>query len=403
MKNKNKKWTRPRHTLVRNLLSITLGVYTKLRYRIKVEKHKEKEQRQYLILYNHQTAFDQNFVGMAFKRPIYYLASEDLFSNGFVSSLIKYLVAPIPIKKQTTDLAAIRNCMKVAAEGGTIAIAPEGNRTYSGKTEYMSPAIASLARRLKLPIVLYKIEGGYGVHPRWSDVIRRGKMRAYVSRILEPEEYADMSSQELADLIERELYVNEGVNDAEFFHRRRAEYLERAVYYCPKCGLSEFRSDKTRISCQRCGITAEYTERKELVGVNCEFPYRYVTEWYDAQYNYVNSIDVTKLTDAPLYTDTVRISEVIPYKRKIKLSASATSRLYGDRIDVSGDIELLLPFEKLTAVSVLGKNKVNLYTDENKVYQIKGSKRFNALRYVNFYYRHHNIVRGEENVRFLGL
>ena len=403
MKKKNERWTHPRHALVRNLLSVTLGVYTRLRYRVKVEKHKDKKRRQYLILYNHQTAFDQNFVGMAFRGPIYYLASEDLFSNGFVSSLIKYLVAPIPIKKQTTDLAAIRNCIKVANEGGTIAIAPEGNRTYSGKTEYMSPAIASLARRLKLPIALFKIEGGYGVHPRWSDVVRRGKMRGYVSRVLEPEEYADMSSQELADLVERELYVNEGINDASFFHRRRAEYLERAVYYCPRCGLSEFRSEKSQIKCLRCGLTAEYTDKKELVGVNCEFPYRYVTEWYDAQYNYVSSIDITKFTDAPLYTDTVRVSEVIPYKRKIKLARAATARLYGDRIDVRGDAELLLSFEKLTAVSVLGKNKVNLYTDDNRVYQIKGSKRFNALRYVNFYYRHHNIVKGDENVRFLGL
>ena len=404
MKKKNERWTRPRHALVRNLLSITLGVYTRLKYRVKVEKYKEKERRQYLILYNHQTAFDQNFVGMAFRGPIYYLASEDLFSNGFVSGLIKYLVAPIPIKKQTTDLAAIRNCIKVAKEGGTIAIAPEGNRTYSGKTEYMSPAIASLARRLKLPIALYKIEGGYGVHPRWSDVVRRGRMHCYVSKVIEPEEYADLSTEELAAVIERELYVNEGVADASFIHPRRAEYLERAVYYCPKCGLSEFRSDKSRISCQRCGITAEYTEKKELVGVNCDFPYRFVTEWYDAQYNYINSIDTTVYTDEPLYTDTVRFSEVIPYKKKIKLEGAASISLYGDRIDLRGErTELLLPFANLSAVSVLGKNKVNIYTDENKVYQIKGDKRFNALRYVNLYYRHHNIIKGDENVRFLGL
>ena len=68
-------------------------------------------------------------------------------------------MAPIPIKKQTTDIGAVKNCYKVAKEGGTIAIAPEGNRTYSGKTLYMSPTIASLSKKIKLPIATMLIEG----------------------------------------------------------------------------------------------------------------------------------------------------------------------------------------------------------------------------------------------------
>ena len=61
----------------------------------------------------------------------------------------------------------------------------------------MNPAIAGLARMLKLPIALFRIEGGYGVHPRWSDVVRRGRMHAYVSRVIEPEEFAGLSKAEL--------------------------------------------------------------------------------------------------------------------------------------------------------------------------------------------------------------
>ena len=148
-KKKNQKdsaWLKPRHKTVRNLVSIVLSPYSAHKYGIKVEKFKEQNGRQYLILFNHQTAFDQFFVGEAFKGPIYYLATEDIFSKGWVSSLIRYLVAPIPIKKQTSDIRAIKNCLKVAKEGGTIALAPEGNRTYSGKTEFMLPTIAFLAK-----------------------------------------------------------------------------------------------------------------------------------------------------------------------------------------------------------------------------------------------------------------
>ena len=156
MKNK---WVKLRHKIVRVVGYCIIAPYSRLKYGVKVERFREQEKRPYLILLNHQTAFDQFFVGMAFKGPVYYLASEDIFSNGFVSSLIKYLVAPIPIKKQTVDAKSIINIFRVAKEGGTIAIAPEGNRTYSGITGYMNPSIAPLARRLGMPIALYRIEG----------------------------------------------------------------------------------------------------------------------------------------------------------------------------------------------------------------------------------------------------
>jgi 1-acyl-sn-glycerol-3-phosphate acyltransferase len=223
--------------------------YCRLKFGIKIEPFKEQKNQPYLILYNHQTSFDQFFVGIAFKRPIYYVATEDLFSNGFISKVIKYLVEPIPIKKQTTDLKAIMTCIRVAKEGGTIAIAPEGNRTYSGKTVYMSPSIAPLAKKLGMPIALFRIEGGYGVQPRWSDVVRKGKMKAYVSRVITPDEYKEMSDDELFDVIKSELDINEAVADGKFTHKKLAERLERSMYFCPDCGFSTFESKNDLITC----------------------------------------------------------------------------------------------------------------------------------------------------------
>ena len=108
--NKNKKrekWMKFRHRIVRNIACAVLKPYSVLKYGIKVEKFKEQGERSYLILLNHQTPFDQFFCGMSFKGPVYYVATEDIFSNGITSALIKYLVAPIPIRKQATDMAAV--------------------------------------------------------------------------------------------------------------------------------------------------------------------------------------------------------------------------------------------------------------------------------------------------------
>ena len=152
-------WVKPRHRIAVALVHLFFGFYVRMRYHITIEPFREQCKRPYLIVMNHQTAYDQFFVGMTFHRPVYYVASEDLFSMGWVSSLIRWLVEPIPIRKQTTDIQAVKNCIRVAREGGTICLAPEGNRTFHGKTIYMNPAIGGLAKKLGLPIAIFRIEG----------------------------------------------------------------------------------------------------------------------------------------------------------------------------------------------------------------------------------------------------
>lgn len=399
MSKKKKPWIKFRHKVVRNLAYWVIKPYCVWKYGVTIEHFKEETQRQYLILMNHQTAFDQFFVGIAVDGPIYYLASEDLFSNGFVSSLIRYLVAPIPIKKQTTDIQAVRNCVRVAKEGGTIALAPEGNRTYSGKTEYMNPSIVSMIRVLKLPVLLFRIEGGYGVQPRWSDVLRKGKMKAYVSRVVEPEEYKDMSDEELFELIQSGLYVNEAVADHIFTHKKLAEYMERALYVCPYCGLSVLESHDDIVRCTTCNREIRYLPTKELEGVGFSFPFSFVNDWYEYQKDFVNQLDVIAHTETPFFEDTACLSEVIVYKNKKMLKKQAKICLYGDRIAID---ELVFPFADTTAISVLGRNKLNIYYDK-KVYQLKGDKRFNAIKYVNIFYRHKNVSKGDRDGKFLGL
>ena len=78
--------------------------------------------------------------------------------------------------------------------------------------------------------------------------------------------------------------------------------------------------------------------------------------------------------------------------------------LYGDKIVVSGEkIEkTTFEFNTASAITVLGKNKLNVYSN-GKVYQIKGDKRFCALKYVNLYHRYQNLTSEVENGCFLGL
>ena len=399
-KKKNvKKWTAPRHQVIRHVLYPLVMLLVWLLYRFKVTRFKEENNRQYLILSNHQTGFDQFYPSLAFRRPIYYLASEDIFSMGFLSKVIIWLQNPIPIKKQVTDIKAVMACMRVAKEGGNIGIFPEGNRTFSGVTGYMNPAIGGLAKKLGLPIAFFKIEGGYGVQPRWSDVRRRGRMKAYVASVLEPEEYKSWTNEQLYQYICKELHQNEAHAVNSYFHKKRAEYIERVLYVCPYCGITHFESHGDVLKCTKCGASAKYLPTKEFSG---EFPFRFMLDWYTYQENYINSLDTLTLTQTPIIRDTCNLYEVSLYSKKKLLAENVELSLYGDRIQLSGGFNQVFPFAETENITILGKNKLDIYHGD-MVYQVQSDRRFNALKYLNLFHRYKNLTSEVQNGSFLGL
>ena len=218
-------------------------------------------------------------------------------------------------------------------------------------------------------------------------------------------DFKQMTDDELFEAISQGLFVDEATLDGLFPHKKSAEYLERAIYVCPDCGLSEFESHGRIVECKKCGKKIEYLATKELRGIDCEFPFRFVADWYDYQKDFVNKLDVTEKTDEPLYLDNTTLWKIIPCKNRECISKDVRLALYGDRIcveDADGKISYFFSFNDISAVTVLGRNKLNIYRGED-IFQIKGSKRFNALKYVHIYHRYKNICKGEPYAEFLGL
>ena len=53
-------------------------------------------------------------------------------------------------------------------------------------------------------------------------------------------------------------------------------------------------------------------------------------------------------------------------------------------------------------MAICGRNKLNIY-HKGDIYQFRGETRFNALKYVNIYYRHKNMTKETKDGEFLGL
>ena len=400
-KNKIKKWKKFRHKIIFALLRPIIRLYSKIKFNTKVEEFKGDKKRNYFIFYNHQTAGDQFFIALIFKKPIYFVATEDIFSTKLLSRFLRWFFAPIPINKTAIDLNSIKTCMRVAKEGGNICIAPEGNRTYSGVTTFIKPSIVKLIRALKLPVMMVRIEGGYGVQPRWTDKNRKGYSSALVYKVIEYEEYSKMSDDELYNIVKEGTFVDDFRLKNLYKSNKRAEYIERLIYTCPNCGITEWVSRNNDFTCKKCGVTLTYGEDKMIIDKSGKFPFKNVYEWYNFQNDYVSK--KTFSSENLLFKDKVKVFDVILKKGKKLITKDAELFGYDDRVvfNYNGKTKVI-KYEDMQGSAVLGRNKLNIKYDD-KTYQIKGDKRFNAIKYMNFYYKNKNVISEDGNGIFLGL
>ena len=380
MKDKKKRttWTKRRHGRVFAFLRPIMRFYFKLRYRF-TAKSSGLEKGAYLIISNHQTTMDPFMLSLSFKFPIYFIASDDLF-NLKVSPLIKYLVAPIPKSKSMSDIAAMKNVFRVIREGGAVGIFPEGNRTISGGQWEMTDAIAKLAKSLKVPLVIYNINGGYGTDPRWGHSIRKGRSGGIVRRVLSVQELSEMSVEELFDIIKKELTVNDTLSEIKYRSRKRAEYIERALYICPVCQkVSSIVSDKYRFVCKNCGTASTYTENLKISPAVSGFDRIY--EWYEWEREEI----VNRVLNGETVGDSdILFRESVKLKKKKKLAGNRAS-IDKEKIVISDKrSKAVFLLKDISAITMVGKKKFNFYYGD-KILQVKGNKRFCAIKYVHIF------------------
>lgn len=227
-------------------------------------------------------------------------------------------------------------------------------------------------------------------------------MYGHVSRELKYEDYENMSVDDLNELINNELMVNESYREEEVKSKYLAEHLERIIYICPKCGLSSFKSNKNEFECMNCHYKVIYNGHNQFESKD-EVIFKSVNDWYMYQENYINNLDLGKFSDV-IYSDKVKLTQVFLLKSKKVLSKEAKLSLFNNQLTfVYYNNKKELPFDDISGASVLGKNKLNLYY-KDEVYQIKGDKSFNAVKYMHFYYHYKN-TKGDnyDSRKFLGL
>lgn len=126
-------WTVPQLILWYTVYWIA-WLFFKVVYRFKIiGLHNIPRDGAVLFVSNHQSYWDPLIVGVGARtRPFISLARKTLFRNRYFGWVIR-TVRAIPIDQDSaSDMASMRNCLKVLKGGDALLVFAEGSRTYTG-------------------------------------------------------------------------------------------------------------------------------------------------------------------------------------------------------------------------------------------------------------------------------
>ncbi len=222
-----------------------------------------------IVIVNHTNALDPLFTGVAFRRPLSFVASEHLLRIRPWGSLIDRYFCLIPHKKGSGRTGTSRVCLEHIERGESIFLCAEGEQTWDGISGAAKPHTGSFVKQSGATLVTYRIEGAYLARPRWSRLDRRGKVRAYPVQIYRSEDLAGMSEEEIDAVIDRDLDFNvwewqkaQPGGPAAFKTGKgeTAAGLEKAVCACPSCqNIGQLTAQGDHIRCS-CGFSLRWSE-----------------------------------------------------------------------------------------------------------------------------------------------
>lgn len=278
------------HTILWRFIQVTYGVFLKIFFKLNITWHSKMPKSGFLLVANHSNKSDPFIIGAQSWIPINYMANVDgvtgakkFFSNG---------IGCFNIKKGRADKNAFVKAMQLMKGGYTVGIFPEGDRSWTGRTQEFTSVTASLAKRMKYPIVMTRLTGSYMSRPRWNDQAgRRGKIYLDFKTIL-AEEIEVMSKQEIHDKMAKFLKNNdltdERLKGVKFKGKDLAVGLENLLWKCPRCMKEdELWSEANSFNCKACGSSWQIDAQLHVIFEDTqtieEQAIRNIIDWYDWQ------------------------------------------------------------------------------------------------------------------------
>ncbi|MBD5146468.1 MAG: 1-acyl-sn-glycerol-3-phosphate acyltransferase [Ruminococcus sp.] len=155
---------------------VTMGVY-KLFYNFHIEGVENIPQDRALVMAsNHRSYADPVILTMPMKKPVTYMAKEELFKNKLFGWFITKLGA-FPVKRGSGDMQIIEDSVAILNSGRHLVIFPEGTRSKDGKVGKGKTGVALIAAKSGADVLPCGIVfEGEKLHFRSKLTLRFGKV-----------------------------------------------------------------------------------------------------------------------------------------------------------------------------------------------------------------------------------
>lgn len=143
-----------------NLVRLLALIIVKLLFSLQITGlHNLPENSAAVIASNHISYIDPVVIAIAIKRPIHFMAKQELFKTRFLKWFF-YSINAFPVKRGLADRSAIRTGLNILAADNFLGIFPEGTRNKGNeKTLPIQSGAALLAIKGNVPIVPVVVQG----------------------------------------------------------------------------------------------------------------------------------------------------------------------------------------------------------------------------------------------------
>ncbi|MBW4612965.1 MAG: 1-acyl-sn-glycerol-3-phosphate acyltransferase [Desmonostoc vinosum HA7617-LM4] len=137
-----------------------------------------------LVVSNHASYFDPPIVSNCVRRPVAYMAKEELFKVPVLAQAIK-LYGAYPVSRGSTDRTTIRAALEYLENGWAVGVFLQGTRTPDGKITQPKRGALLLAAKAKAPILPVSLWGSEKILPKGSSIPRAVPLTIRIGQLID--------------------------------------------------------------------------------------------------------------------------------------------------------------------------------------------------------------------------
>jgi 1-acyl-sn-glycerol-3-phosphate acyltransferase len=162
------------YLIVRGVLQPFFHLYFRM---VRIGREHIPSQGPVIIAANHRSFLDPFVIGTMARRPLYYVAKEELFRRRWQAWVLNALGA-FPVRRGQSDEDMVNTAKAILARGDIVLIFPEGTRTRPGSLGRPKRGVGRLALETGAPVVPVAVIGTEDVRRGWRIRPRKVRIRA---------------------------------------------------------------------------------------------------------------------------------------------------------------------------------------------------------------------------------